>query len=226
MTMPQQDRQPAFPDAATPLHLDGPCGPLQMIAQQALPGARAAGTAVICHPHPLQGGTMQNKVVTMLERSLRERGLATVRFNFRGVGESAGTYDHGQGEGEDLAAVVRWVRACRPGQALWLAGFSFGAYVSIRNARRLAADALISVAPPVGRWPFEDIELPSCPWWVIQGEQDEIVDPAAVYTWIDQLPTPPTLVRLPDTGHFFHGRLLDLRQALQSAPLPWPAATP
>ena len=223
MTMPQPASLPPFPETATTLLLDGPCGPLQVVAQQAPVHARAAATAVICHPHPLQGGTMQNKVVTMLERSLRERGLATVRFNFRGVGESAGTYDDGNGEGDDLAAVVNWVRASRPDDALWLAGFSFGSYVSIRNARRLAADALISVAPPVGRWPFENIALPECPWWVIQGEQDEIVDPSAVHTWIDQLPSPPSLVPLPDTGHFFHGKLLDLRRELQAAPLPWPA---
>lgn len=223
MTMPQPARLPPFPETATTLLLDGPCGPLQVLAQQAAPHARAAATAVICHPHPLQGGTMQNKVVTMLERSLRERGLATVRFNFRGVGESAGAYDDGNGEGDDLAAVVNWVRASRPDDALWLAGFSFGSYVSIRNARRLAADALISVAPPVGRWPFEDIALPGCPWWVIQGDQDEIVDPAAVHAWIDRLPSSPSLVRLPDTGHFFHGKLLDLRRELQAAALPWPA---
>lgn len=147
MTMPQPASLPPFPETATTLLLDGPCGPLQVLAQQAATHARAAATAVICHPHPLQGGTMQNKVVTMLERSLRERGLATVRFNFRGVGESAGAYDDGNGEGDDLAAVVNWVRASRPDDALWLAGFSFGSYVSIRNARRLAADALISVAP-------------------------------------------------------------------------------
>ncbi|MHC1480735.1 alpha/beta hydrolase [Frateuria aurantia] len=222
MTMPHHETLPPFPETATALDLPGPCGPLQVVAQQAASTGRVAATAVICHPHPLQGGTMQNKVVTMLERSLRERGLDTVRFNFRGVGSSAGSYDGGNGEGDDLAAVAGWVRAVQPDHALWLAGFSFGSYVSIRNARRLAADALISVAPPVGRWPFDSIELPGCPWWVLQGEQDEVVDPAAVYAWIEQLPSPPTLVRLPDTGHFFHGKLLDLRRELQAAALPWP----
>lgn len=222
--MPQHAAVLPFPATIAELSLEGPCGPLQAVARPALPGRRAAATAVICHPHPLHGGSMQNKVVTMLERSLHERGLDTVRFNFRGVGASAGHYDDGHGEGDDLACVVEWARDGAPGQGLWLAGFSFGSYVSIRNARRLRADALISVAPPVGRWPFEDIALPGCPWWLIQGEQDEVVDPEAVYAWAGQLPSAPPLVRLPDTGHFFHGRLLDLRRELQAADLPWPPA--
>jgi Predicted hydrolase of the alpha/beta superfamily len=109
---------------------------------------------------------MHNKVVTMVERALRESGLDTVRFNFRGTGASAGVYDNGNGEGDDLAAVVAWVRRTRPDDALWLAGFSFGSYVTIRNAARLQAEALISIAPPAGRWSFESIARPAARgWW-------------------------------------------------------------
>jgi len=175
------------------------------------------GTAVICHPHPLHGGTMHNKVVTILERSLRELGLACVRFNFRGVGQSAGVHDEGRGEVEDLAAVVDWARRASPGDALWLAGFSFGSYVALAAARRVGADALVSIAPPVGRWDFDSIELPDCPWLVVQGEEDEVVDPAAVFAWVESLSKQPHLVRMPETSHFFHRRLMDLRGVIRNA---------
>ena len=158
---------------------------------------------------------MRNKVVTMLERSLRECGLDTLRFNFRSAGESAGEYDNGIGESDDLAAVVAWVRAVRPGDVLWLAGFSFGSYVTLRNAVKLGAETLISIAPPVGRWSHETLALPTCPWLVVMGEEDEVVEPQAVFDWIDSLEQPPELVRMPETGHFFHRRLMDLRGAVK-----------
>jgi hypothetical protein len=160
---------------------------------------------------------MHNKVVTIIERSLRELGFDTVRFNFRGIGKSAGEFDEGEGESEDLAAVVQWARAVRPGVDLWLAGFSFGSYVALRNAKPLDADALITVAPPVGRWEFDSIELPDCPWLVVQGEEDEVVDPELVFSWVEGLSVSPQLVRMPETSHFFHRRLMDLRGAIKNA---------
>jgi alpha/beta superfamily hydrolase len=160
---------------------------------------------------------MHNKVVTIVERALRELGLATVRFNFRGVGASEGSYDEGNGESDDLAAVIEWVRRERPGTALWLAGFSFGAYVALRCAARLKAEQLILVAPPVGRWDFEGIEWPACPTLVVQGEADEVVDAPAVFEWAQSLDPEPTVVRMEETSHFFHRRLMDLRGALKNA---------
>ncbi|MDE3210091.1 MAG: alpha/beta hydrolase, partial [Pseudomonadota bacterium] len=195
-----------FPDTAASFMLDGPAGKLETISDVAEPAGARRGVAVICHPNPVQGGTMHNKVVTMVERALRESGLDTVRFNFRGTGASEGNYDEGHGEGDDLAAAVDWVRRVRPGEALWLAGFSFGSYVTIRNAVRLGAEALVSIAPPAGRWPFEGFEIPRCPWLVVMGEEDEVVEPQAVFDWIDSLEHPPELVRMPETGHFFHRR--------------------
>jgi alpha/beta superfamily hydrolase len=211
----------SFPDQAASFMLDGPAGKLEAISDTAIPADARRGVAVVCHPHPLQGGTMHNKVVTMAERALRESGLDTVRFNFRGTGASQGEYDDGHGEGDDLAAVVAWVRRVRLGDALWLAGFSFGSYVSISNAVRLHADALISIAPPVGRWKFEEIALPTCPWLIVQGEADEIVEPQAVFDWVDALEHKPELVRMPDTSHFFHRRLMDLRGAIKHGVLGW-----
>lgn len=207
----------AFPAESASFLLQGPAGAIEAASEPGEGDESVAAVAVICHPHPLHGGTMHNKVVTIIERSLRELGLDTLRFNFRGIGKSAGTFDEGDGESEDLAAVVEWARAVRPGAALWLAGFSFGSYVALRNAKRLDAAALITIAPPVGRWNFEAIDLPDCPWLVVQGEDDEVVDPQVVFDWIEQLALPPQLVRMPETSHFFHRRLMDLRGAIKNA---------
>ena len=167
--------------------------------------------------------------MTTLDRALGELGLATVRFNFRGVGQSEGEHDEGRGEADDLVAVAEGVRREKPGAALWLAGFSFGSYVAYRAAAALPLRQLISVAPPVNRWDFAGLPVPQCPWLVVQGEADDVVDPAAVYAFVEKLATPPALVRMPDTGHFFHRRLLDLRGAIKNgvrANLPLPAGDP
>lgn len=210
-----------FPDEPATFALPGPAGVLEVTTAVPEPGEARAGAVVICHPNPTQGGTMRNKVVTMLERSLRESGLATVRFNFRGTGASTGEHDNGDGESGDLVAVAQWLRKQRPGDALWLAGFSFGSYVALRCARSLGAAALIQIAPPVGRYEFGEMATPGCPWLVVQGEDDEVVDPQGVFDWVATLDPPPTLIRMPDTGHFFHRRLMDLRGVVKNAVRSW-----
>ena len=207
---------PAFPNESTTLLLDGPAGALEVAVDRS-EATPLPVVAIVCHPLPIEGGTMHNKVVTMLARALRELGLDTVRFNFRGTGNSEGSFDDGVGEADDLRAVAAWVRSQRPDAALWLAGFSFGAYVSLRMAAELQPSMLISVAPPVRRsWDFDTLVPPTCPWLVIQGETDEVVDPQAVFDWIDTMRDPPDLVRMPDTGHFFHRKLMDLRGAVKN----------
>lgn len=216
------DNPEQFPDQAASFALAGPAGRLETTTDTPAASHARRGCAVICHPNPQQGGTMRNKVVTMLERALRESGLATVRFNFRGTGASEGSFDDGNGESDDLAAVVAWVRRVRPDDALWLAGFSFGSYVALRNAVRLGAAALVTVAPPVGHgYDFDAFDLPGDRWLVVQGESDEVVDPETVFTWVEELDHPPALVRMPDTSHFFHRRLLDLRGVVKNAVRPW-----
>lgn len=212
--------QPASADK--PLVIDGPAGRIE--AALDCPDGdveRQPVLAIVCHPLPTEGGSMHNKVVTMTARALRESGVTTLRFNFRGVGQSQGEFDDGDGELDDLRAVAAWARARHPDKALWLAGFSFGAWVALRGAVELEAAALISIAPPVGRsWDF-DVAIPDIPWLVIQGDADEIVDPGAVHAWIESLPQAPDVVRMPDASHFFHRKLMDLRGAVKNGVRGW-----
>lgn len=207
---------PAFPTADGTLHLAAPAGRLEVAVDLPEPGQARAGTCVICHPNPPDGGTLHNKVVTMTARAMTELGLAAVRFNFRGVGESEGTFDNGRGETLDLLAVTDWVRKARPDDQLWLAGFSFGSWVALQGARHLPVKQMVSIAPPVGLRDFAGVLPPPCPWLVVMGEADDVVEPQKVYDWIDTLAEKPTLVRMPDAGHFFHRRLIDLRGAIKN----------
>ena len=203
-----------FPGAAT-FAFPGPAGRIEVAT--ALPDASVArrGTVLICHPHPLHGGTMQNKVVTTTERALRELGLATVRFNFRGVGSSEGTYDEGRGESADALELAAWIQRVRPGDALWLAGFSFGSFVALKAAQSLPVAQLVSIAPPVERYEFTHLPPPKCPWLVLMGDADDVVEPEAVFAWVETLSPKPTLERFAGAGHFFHGRLIELREAIK-----------
>jgi alpha/beta superfamily hydrolase len=207
---------PDFPSESGPLLIPGPAGQLELMIDLPEEGQERAGVAVICHPNPPDGGTLHNKVVTMTARAVSELGLAAVRFNFRGVGQSQGAFDQGRGETLDLLAVTDWVRKARPDDALWLAGFSFGSWVALQGARHLPVKQMISIAPPVGLREFAGVLPPPCPWLVVMGEADDLVEPQAVYDWIDTLKDKPTLVRMPDTGHFFHRRLMDLRGAIKN----------
>lgn len=213
--MTNVDSVPAF--AAGALLLPGPAGAIELACSQPETDVARRGVAIVAHPHPLQGGTMHNKVVTMTERALLELGLATVRFNFRGVGQSEGVHDNGVGETDDLVAIAGWLRAQRPGDVVWLAGFSFGSYVTLRAAPRVLPAQVVLIAPPVGRWEFSDIAAPTCPWLIVQGEEDEVVDARAVFEWARTLEPAPTVIAMPETGHFFHRRLVDLRGALRNA---------
>ena len=178
-------------------------------------GERHAVVGVACHPHPLYGGTMQNKVVHTAARAMQEAGIATVRFNFRGVGRSAGTYDKGAGELEDALAVVDWARAHFGTDELWLAGFSFGSAVALQAASSGARPRrLVTIAPPVGRILTEPVARPGCPWLIVQGDRDELVEAAAVRAWAASYEPPPRLLVIGGAEHFFHGKLLELRAGI------------
>ncbi|MDL2337883.1 MAG: alpha/beta fold hydrolase [Pseudomonadota bacterium] len=196
---------------------NGPAGMLECALD--VPARTSVGLAVVCHPHPLHGGTMDNKVVQTLARALLPLGWSTVRFNFRGVGKSEGAWDEGQGEIDDALAVIAQHR--HAGQPLLLAGFSFGAYVAAEAASRLpAADRplrLVLVGPSIQKQ-----RLPAVPadTVVIHGESDEVVPLSATLDWARPLSLPVTV--FPGVGHFFHGQLGLLKsvvmQQLQTAP--------
>ncbi len=181
------------------------------------PGTGGSSYAVVCHPHPLFGGTMDNKVVTTLARALHQTGIPTLRFNFRGVGGSAGTFDQGLGETADADTVAAWGAHRWPGRSLVIAGFSFGGYVALRLAQERVPRMLITVAPAITRFDTTAMKVPRCPWLVVQGDADDVVDSSAVVDWVDSLDPKPRLVLVPGVGHFFHGRLQELRDAVIDA---------
>lgn len=204
----------AFPRNTAALTLHGAAGAIEAMVEWPATPALPETVGVICHPHPLHGGTMSNKVVTTSAQALREQGCVTLRFNFRGVGASNGQHDDGRGEGDDLIAICAWLRRECPQSRLILAGFSFGAFVSMVRAAEIAPDLLISLAPAVGLRDFSAFREPACPWLVIQPDADEVVSPAAVYSWVAMRSPQPTLQRFAGASHFFHGRLLELRASV------------
>lgn len=192
--------------------IDGPAGPLEIAFQQP---ANATALALICHPHPVHGGTMDNKVVQTLAKAFAELGCATVRFNFRGVGDSAGAFDEGIGETEDASAALAWARAqLPPSLPLIAAGFSFGCFVQSRLLPRSQPQQLVLVGPAVSR--FQLAELPTDlqqQTLVIHGEADDVVPLDAVMDWARPQGLPVTV--FPGTGHFFHGRLTELKAVVK-----------
>ena len=202
----------------TAFTIEGPVGPLQAVLMS-VAAAEPRGVAVICHPHPQMGGTLNNKVVHTVARACRDQQIASVRFNFRGVGESAGTFDEARGEQEDLLSVMRWVSATYPHTPLYLAGFSFGSFIAFQGlyaglAEELAVTQLLCIAPPVERMAFAEQGPAPRPLWVIQGEADEVISAAAVYRWCEQQQPQAQLVRVPDCSHFFHQKLPELKRAV------------
>jgi alpha/beta superfamily hydrolase len=169
---------------------------------------------VVLHPHPLHGGTMDNKVVHTLTRAFQEHGAPTLRFNFRGVGKSEGTFADGIGESEDALAAIAAGRERWPDAQLWLGGFSFGAAVALRVAERARPQRLVTVAPATTRIDLSDTLVPDVPWLLVHGTHDDVVDHLETVRWCERQPHPPRIVLLPATGHFFHGKLIELRDAV------------
>lgn len=203
-----------FPTDTSQFILPGPAGDLEVLTtypQSMNPPA----VAIICHPHPLYAGTMNNKVVTTSARAFEHLGFATLRFNFRGVGKSTGEYGHVTGEIEDLKSMVAWVNHSLPGIPLSLAGFSFGACVAANVANQTQVLQLITIAPAVNHCDFQHLFQIRCPWLVIQGDQDEVVPFDQVQTFANHPPAPLKFIIMKEAGHFFHGRLIELREILE-----------
>ncbi|NWA26827.1 alpha/beta hydrolase [Pseudomonas gingeri] len=200
----------------TPVLIDGPVGQLEALYLD-VPEPR--GLALICHPNPVQGGTMLNKVVSTLQRTARDAGLITLRFNYRGVGASAGSHDMGHGEVDDAQAAAQWLREQHPDLPLTLFGFSFGGFVAASLGGRLEAQGetlqhLFLVAAAVMRLQAVDRLPENCPLTLIQPETDEVIDPQLVYDWSAALERPHELLKVAECGHFFHGKLTDLKDLI------------
>ena len=196
----------------------GPAGRLESLFWAPANG-KPPIAAVVCHPHPLFGGTMHNKVVYQVARTLDRLGIASLRFNFRGVGLSTGAHDRGRGEGEDVQAAIEFLAAEFPGVPMLLAGFSFGAWVGLRIgcAEKRVAE-LIGLGAPVNDSKFDYLAACSKPKLLISGEQDQFCNPESLNKLVESLPpasrNATRVVIVPGVDHFFAGKLDDLDAAL------------
>lgn len=171
--------------------------------------------ALLGHPHSLKGGSMQNKVVTTLAKVFKTLGIPSLRFNFRGVGRSAGLYDAGLGESDDMLDLAELCQEALPQVKLFFAGFSFGSFVAYRAASQVAHDLLLTVAPPVNHFDFTAFPDNPKPWILVQGDHDEVI-PADVVLKFAQT-RDISVLYFTETGHFFHGKLIELQTRLLDA---------
>lgn len=172
--------------------------------------------AILGHPHSLQGGTMNNKVVTTLARAFKELEIASLRFNFRGVQGSQGAYDAGIGESEDMLLLAAQCARHNPHTKVIFAGFSFGSYVAYRAASQFENSLLITVAPAVHHYDYAEFSPRPTPWVVLHGDQDEVVPFSLAQAFVEQHPT-IELIHFANTSHFFHGQLIPLKTSILDA---------
>lgn len=168
--------------------------------------------AVVCHPHPLHGGTMNNKVVTTVYKELKRFCNVSIRFNYRGVGNSDGEYGDAEGEISDLISVITWAKNSFGNKPVYLAGFSFGAYISLRTSL-IAYDVekLLTIAPAVHHHDYRSLKDPNCNWLVVIGTADELISMGDFDDWYNSKSDKSRLIKLDEASHFFHGRLIELR---------------
>jgi hypothetical protein len=196
------------------LYLPGPAGKLEALWEKPS-SPRADLVGLVCHPHPLYGGTMHNKVVHHTARALQELGLAVLRFNFRGAGSSRGTHDHGRGEADDVRAALAWLAEKTPGAQVVLAGFSFGAWVGLRiGCEDKRVKALVGVGLPTNNSDLSYLSSCRKPKLIVQGSQDQYGSRKNTEAVVARAPEPKKLIWIPAADHFFAGHLEALRHAV------------
>ncbi|ROO30702.1 alpha/beta hydrolase [Salinisphaera orenii] len=200
-----------WPDAGESTRglIDGPDGPLEVSVGR--PDEATGGLVLVCHPHPQQGGTLDNKVTYMMARAAVEAGYTAVRFNFRGVGESGGGFDDGVGEVDDARAVRDWALEASGEPLAGVCGFSFGSAVALRLAAGDGAPRLVTVGFPAAYFDGAP-PRPETEWLAIFGDADDVIDVDASIAAVRALEPPVDVQILAGAGHFLHGRLTDLRQ--------------
>jgi alpha/beta superfamily hydrolase len=193
---------------------EGPAGQIEAILKE--PEGGVSRAAIVCHPHPLFGGTMHNKVVFRIARVFQDAGFAVLRFNFRGTGQSRGSHDKGRGEQDDLRAAMDFVEEKYPEAEIWVAGFSFGSAMVLRS---VACDsrvrAIVAAGVPVSKYDFSDISQCNKPKLFVQGSLDEFGSPADLETLFAVLDEPKQMKVIEGADHFFEGHLIELSQAVR-----------
>ena len=200
--------------ADTVREIPGPAGPLEALLD--LPAGSPRVGVVFAHPLPIKGGTMHTKVVFQSAKALNRIGCAVLRFNFRGVGRSAGTWDNGRGEMDDYRAAVDFLSGRYPDLEMWAAGFSFGSYIAMTSGAdddRICT--LIGIAPPVNRYEFASVKLSTKPKFVVHGESDELIPLKAVREFYAQLQEPKEFVEIDRANHLFDGQASEVGDALE-----------
>ena len=207
-----------FPTETAELMLTGPAGRIETLVgvPDQVPPEAPDAVAIICHGLPETGGRIQGRVTHLIDKSLRQLGLRTVRFSFRGVGDSAGEHDQGTGETEDLLEIVRWVQYHNPNRELWLGGYDFGSYVTARAAQIVDCKHLISVAPTVAKFDYAGLTRPDCHWLIVHGDEDETTPVEMVQDWVNWMAPPAQLIVMQETNHKFKRRLMDLRGVIKN----------
>jgi alpha/beta superfamily hydrolase len=183
----------------------GPAGPLEALLDE--PAAEPRAVAVFGHPHPLHGGTMHTKALYQAAKAMPRIGVAALRFNFRGVGRSAGTFDAGAGELEDFKAAIAFASERFPDLPIWAAGMSFGSWIAMTaGAQDARVSLLLGIAPPVDRYDFEALKTCTLPKFIIHGEEDELISIKEIRKFYAQIPEPKELVTIEYANHLFEGK--------------------
>jgi alpha/beta superfamily hydrolase len=196
------------------LSIAGPVGALEAVLQHR-EGQIPEAAALVCHPHPLYGGTLHNKVVHRVASTLHELGAAVLRFNFRGAGKSEGAHDEGRGELEDARAALRWLEERYPGAQRWLAGFSFGSWIAARLAAAEPVERLILVSPPLQRSDFGAMRQSGVPKLVLQGTKDDVVPPEDLQREFPLWHEPKRLILVEGASHFYDRQLAALADGIR-----------